>query len=344
MGSPVDFADQIAKALSHSDMCGNNTHGLGLLPIYAKMVNDGAIDPLATTKIIHKTDSIIHVDGKNGFGQITGELATRAAIEAAQKSGLAMVAIENASHLGRLGEWANMAAEAGLAFTAFSNTGGGAKNVAAFGGHERKLSTNPVAFSIPTFAALPFNIVVDFATSQVAGSVIREHYRTNKTPHDDWTITQSGAPVAEALDFMNGEGALLPLGGRSTGHKGYGLAIVAELLGGIAGGMVVGQHHPEWFSNAAIFNLFDPLHFLKTEEIEARVNAIVKHLDEEQVRLPGQGSFEKFRLAQKEGINIETHILDSLIKLAKELGVEVNKSIFAKAGDSVNTREDLISW
>jgi uncharacterized oxidoreductase len=344
MGCPADSADKVARSLLKSDMRESDTHGLGLLPMYSSMVNAGAINPRAEISITHKTDSIIHVDGHNGFGQLTGELASSAAIKAAQKSGLAVVAIDNAAHLGRLGEWAEQAADAGLVFMAFSNTGGGAKNVAAFGGHERKLSTNPVAFAIPTFEALPFNIVVDFATSQVSGSVIREHNRTGKALHDDWTTTVSGEPVVDAHSFMNGEGALLPLGGRTTGHKGYGLAIVAELLGGIAGGMVVGQHHPEWFNNAAIFNLLDPLHFLEVGEIEQRVTAIATHLDEEKVRLPGQGSYERATLAKKQGVSIPSHILSSLAGLADELNVNITDEI-SKYNDH-KTADDgsFISW
>ncbi len=344
MGCPPDAAVTVANSLVKADMRGSNTHGAGLLPIYARMIDDGALAPEATASLNHKTDSIIHVDGHNSFGQLTGGLATAAAIKAAQKSGLAVVAIENGAHLGRLGEWAELAADAGLVFTAFCNAGGGAKNVAAFGGHKRKLSTNPIAFAVPTFDALPFNIIVDFATSQVAGSVIRKQYLNGNALDDEWTTTASGRPVASALDFMNGEGALLPLGGRTTGHKGYGLAIIAELLGGIAGGMVVGQHHPEWFSNAALFNLLDPLHFVSVKEIEKRVRAVATHLDEENVRLPGRGSYERALLAEQQGVGMPSYVLNSLLKLASKLGVDVADEITALAKSDDSNADQLRSW
>jgi uncharacterized oxidoreductase len=344
MGSTGDFAKKIASALIKSDMRGCSTHGIGLLPIYAMMVNDKAINPQASATLDYKTDSIIHVDGHNGFGQVIGELATTAGISAARKTGLAVVAIQNASHLGRLGEWAERAADAGFVFTAYCNSGGGAKNVAAFGGHERKLSTNPVAFAVPTFNALPFNIIVDFATSQVSGSVIREHYRSDNPLNDDWTTSSTDEPVADALSFMNGDGAILPLGGRTTGHKGYGLTIVAELLGGITGGMVIGQHDPKWFSNSAIFSFLDPLHLTDVREIEEKVTAIVNHLDEENVRLPGKGAYEKFICAEKTGLSIKPHILGSLVKLADELEVKVDSEIVEIISDISEGKNDLISW
>ncbi|MFT5350944.1 MAG: putative oxidoreductase, partial [Planctomycetota bacterium] len=344
MGSPAESAPIIAKSLVKSDCCGIYTHGIGQLPMYARMLNDGAIDPLATTTITHKTDCIISVDGHDGFGQLVGELATTAGIEATQKSGMAMVAIHNASHLGRLGEWAEQAANAGLVFTAFSNTGGGALNVAAFGGHERKLSTNPVAFAIPTFKALPYNIIVDFATSQISGAVIQKHYRTHTPLHGDWTTTSSGDALSDAADFMKGRGALLPLGGRTTGHKGFGLALIAELLGGIAGGLVAGQHDPQWFSNAAMFSFVDPLHFQSVDEIEQRIHALTKHLSEDNVRFPGQGTYQRSQVTQKQGVSMPSHVLQSLIKLAKHLDVNVAEEIASSLSDVKSADEKLKSW
>jgi len=344
MDSPPDSAKKIAASLLKSDIRGINTHGVGLLSMYAKMIDDGAIDPNATTTITHKTDCIISVDGHDGFGQLVGELATAAGIEAAQKSGMAMVAISNASHLGRLGEWAEQAADAALVFTAFSNSGGGALNVAAFGGHERKLSTNPIAFAVPTFGALPFNIIVDFATSQISGAVIQKHYRANMPLHNDWTTSASGEALADARAFMDGEGALLPLGGRTTGHKGYGLALIAELFAGIAGGMVVGQHHPVWFSNAAMFSFVDPLQLLSVDKITERIHSIATHLSEENVRLPGQGSYELALLSESQGITLPSHVLLALYKIAGRLKVEIPDEIAKLKISEDSAGENLKSW
>ncbi|MEE8321878.1 MAG: Ldh family oxidoreductase, partial [Gammaproteobacteria bacterium] len=321
-----------------------NTHGVHLLSLYAEMLDDGAIDPNANITITHNTDCIISIDGHDAFGQLVGELATNAGIKAAQKSGMAMVAISNASHLGRLGEWAEQAADAGLVFSAFSNSGGGALNVAAFGGRERKLSTNPVAFAVPTFDALPFNIIVDFATSQISGSVIQKHYRANIPLHHDWTTSASGEALTDARAFIDGEGALLPLGGRETGHKGYCLALVAELFAGIAGGMVIGQHYPEWFSNAALFNFIDPLRLSSLDEITKRIHSVATHLNEDNVRLPGQGSYERTLLSESQGISLPSHMLRTLLKLANTLDVSVADEIATHLPGEDNSEEKLKSW
>ena len=341
---PPESAGAITTSLIEADVCGVNTHGIAQLPMYAMMVSDGAINPRATPTITHKTDCIISIDGHDGFGQLTGQAATAAGIAAAKKFGVSTVGLHNATHLGRLGEWAGQAAKAGLVFTAFSNTGGGATNVAAFGGHERKLSTNPVAFAVPTFSALPFNIVVDFATSQISGAAIHEHFRTGTPLHPDWTISASGEALINARDFMDGNGALLPLGGRTTGHKGFGLAIVAELLGGIAGGRVIGQHQPEWFSNAAMFSFLDPLHFQDVDEIKEKITAVVGHLDEDKVRLPGQGTYECAQLTKKQGLCVAPHVLQSLARLASKLDVEMMEEIETLIGNAAKPNEERRSW
>ena len=323
LGTPGPISSRVAASLVKTDQLGYDTHGVGLLPLYARMISSGAIHPSAFPVTEKITDSISRIDGRLAYGQLTGHEATAVAIENAASHGISVSGIYNGSHLGRLGEWAEQASSRGMVFFAFTNTSGGARNVAPFGGHDRKLSTNPIAFGIPTFSALPFNIIVDFATSQVSGSVIREHNRTGVPLNDEWTTTDSGEGLSDARSFMDGLGALLPLGGLVTGHKGYGLSIVAELLGGLAGGLVVGQGDPEWFSNAALFMVIDPTRFLTIEQFEERITAVSEHLRDDKVRLPGEGSYQQQRESVARGICIPQYVLASLATLAGELGIEI---------------------
>jgi len=342
-GTPLEASSRIADSLIMADACGRHTHGVAILPLYAQMIAAAVIDPLATPTAEHITDSMISVDGCRSFGQLTAQLSVESGVKAINNHGVVIIGIRNGTHLGRLGEWAELATARGLAFMAFVNTSGGAKNVAAFGGSRRKLSTNPVAFGIPAFNALPFNIIADFATSQVSGSVIREHYRADTELHPEWTTTESGAPLENAQAFMDGAGALLPLGGRAAGHKGFGLAVIAELFSGLVGGMVVGQNDPEWFSNNAMFILIDPCRFLGVAEIESRIAAVAKHLHEnEEVRLPGEGSYRKSMEAKKSGIEVQDYVVQDLAKLAADLEVEIPDVLFRFARDT--TKENFKSW
>ena len=339
-----DTSAAVASSLILADRLGVCTHGIGMLPLYTEMISAGAINPQALPSVEYTSGKNIKVDGQLAFGQLTGRKAVSLGVQTAREHGVAVVGIRNGSHLGRLGEWAQMATAAGMVFMALANTGGGAKNVAAHGGHERKLSTNPLAFGVPTFGVLPFDIIVDFASSQISGSVIRERYLAGAPLEDEWTTTDSGQPVSDAGAFMRGMGALLPLGGRLTGHKGYGLSVVAELLGGFAGGMVVGQENPDWFSNAALFTILDPTEFLPIHELEERVFAVSNHLRDDYVKLPGEGAFQRALAAKEQGIDVPQHVLDSLRVLSEEIGVPMVGQLNDIPVGSIDDRNKLKTW
>ncbi|WP_254810974.1 Ldh family oxidoreductase [Natronosalvus amylolyticus] len=351
LGTPESTATIVAQSLTRSDARTGGTHGVGLLPLYAAMIEDGAIEAAATPSV-QRDGSTACVDGHDAFGQVVGREATAVGVDAALESGVSVVGVRNGCHLGRLGEWAERAADHGLCSIIFSNTGGGAKNVAPYGGHSRALSTNPVAFGVPTFGAADFDIVVDFATSQVSGSVIRDAARTGVDLKAAWTTTEDGTPVDSAGAFLEGDGALLPLGGRETGHKGYGLAVIAEALGAMAGGSVVGETEPDWFSNAATFVFVDPTRFGPRVEFERRLEAVITHLHEsdDDVRLPGEGATRRGRQAQEKGVHLEVHIRDALTSLATDLGVELPGPL-AKHQSDVSTgdgdgddQDDVRTW
>ncbi len=323
LGAPADTAECVAEFLVDADKSGSNTHGVGLLPLYAEMIAAGSLDPLARPELDWPAGSTIRVNGHNAFGQLTGELAVRTGIDKVREHGVVAVGIRNGGHLGRLGDWARIAASSGMLFLAFCNSGGGARNVAPAGGHDRRLSTNPIAFGVPTFDALPFDIIADFATSQVSGSAIRECFLAGRPLGAGWAATADGRPLTDARAFMRGEGALLPLGGHETGHKGYALAVIAEILGGIAGGMMVGEHDPEWFSNSALFLIVDPLKFLSREEIGLRVHNLAAYLHEGHGRLPGEGAQQRKMSAEQRGLELDGHVCSALRRLADDLQLAI---------------------
>jgi len=185
------------------------------------------------------------------------------------------------------------------------------------------LSTNPIAFGVPAFGELPHDVIVDISTSQVAGSILKEHFLSGKPLDPEWTITADGEPLLDAAQFMQGLGAMLPLGGESTGHKGYAMAVIAEILAAIAGGMMAGEHDPEWFNNAALFFFLDPTRFLPANELGQRVSALADYLQTGGARLPGSGAYERKEKTQKNGLDLPEHHCNELKALANDLGVEI---------------------
>lgn len=346
LGTPVGIARLVTDSLVRADLRGYGTHGVGILPLYAGMVDDDAIDPSATPTTERTEGAAVRVDGRAGFGQVAAREATAEGVAVAETDGIAIVGLRDASHIGPVGEFAEHAAAEGMIFLGFTNTAGGAKNTAPLGGAKRKLSTNPIAFGCPTFNALPFDIVADFATSQVAGSVIRDHNRTDEPLHDEWTTTESGDPVESPSKFMNGEGALLPLGGRVTGHKGFALSLAAELLGGLVGrNPVVGEQDPEWLANGAAFVVIDPLRFLSVPKIEARIDHLATHLrSESRVRLPGEGADRRAMENRERGIEIHDHDLVVLVETAAELAVTPPVSVRQAVEDANDVDNNVQTW
>jgi uncharacterized oxidoreductase len=173
---------------------------------------------------VFDSDAIAIVDGNRGFGQVTGQWATNLGIAKAAKTGIAMVGLRNCGHLGRLGDWAEMAAAAGQVSLHFLNTSG-APRVAPYGGSDRRLSTNPLAIGMPVDGADP--VILDITTSTVAEGKLMVAMNKGEEVPAGWIIDKAGNPTTDPKDFYDG-GALLTIGA----HKGSGLSILTDLLAG----------------------------------------------------------------------------------------------------------------
>src|SRR5262245_58182675 len=164
-GSGEAEARTIAERLVDSNLVGHDSHGVLRVAKYLAWVRDGTLKPNTPPPIVFENDAIAIIDGNCGFGQVTGEFATRLGITKAAQFGIAMIGLRNCGHLGRLGDWAEMAAAAGQVSLHFLNTSG-AQRVAPFGGSDRRLSTNPLAIGMPIAGGDP--AILDITTSTVA--------------------------------------------------------------------------------------------------------------------------------------------------------------------------------
>ena len=223
-GSRTAEARTIARRLVDSNCVGHESHGVIRVGKYLEWVRAGWLVPNAAPAIVFDSDALAIVDGNRGFGQVVGEFATNLGVAKAAKSGIAMVGLRNCGHLGRLGDWAEIAAAAGQVSLHFLNTSG-AMRVAPFGGSDRRLSTNPLAVGVPLAGADP--AILDITTSTVAEGKLMVALNKGEQVPAGWIVDKHGRPTIEPKEFYDG-GALLTIGA----HKGSGLSMITDLLAG----------------------------------------------------------------------------------------------------------------
>jgi uncharacterized oxidoreductase len=232
-GSSAEEARLVAENLVTANVVGHDSHGIGMMPRYVEALLEGGLHPNRKVEVKLDGGSLLSLDGGAGYGQSIGRQATRLAIERAKRHGVSITALGNSHHLGRIGHWAEMAVAQGLVSIHFVNVRSYAR-VAPFGGADRRFGTNPVCIAIPLAGEPPF--VLDMATSAVAQGKLRvAHNQRAKVPLG-WLIDDQGNPTDDPRwGVVPPLGAMLCFGE----HKGYGLSVACELLGGAltAGGI-----------------------------------------------------------------------------------------------------------
>ena len=223
-GCDAHEATMVARRLVDSNLVGHDSHGVIRVGKYLEWMRSGWLRPNQSPSIAFESDTIAIIDGNRGFGQVVGEFAGKTGTTKAAKSGIAMVGLRNCGHLGRVGDWAELAAAEGQVSLHFLNTSG-AQRVAPFGGSDRRLSTNPITVGVPVAGGDP--VILDVTTSMVAEGKLFVAINKREQVPPGWIIDKHGKPTTEPKDFYDG-GALLTVGA----HKGSGLSIIVDLLAG----------------------------------------------------------------------------------------------------------------
>jgi uncharacterized oxidoreductase len=330
--SSPEEAKRIATYLTTANLTGHDSHGVIRVPVYIRWKKMGSVVPDRTVELVVDTPSLAVVDGKFGYGQTVAPQAVRIGIEKCKKAGLAAVALRNAGHIGRVGDWAEMAAAEGLVSVHFVNAAGSLL-VAPYGGVQKRLSTAPYCVGIPRQGQDP--IVLDFATSIVAeGKVLVASRGGKKLPKDalidfDGTLSEDPAVLygphtkEGPRDHTQGTGAIRAFGE----HKGSGLAFICELLGGALTG--TGATAPDRrFANGmfAIYvdpkvvdtsNFFDGeisryVDFIRTTKPVAGVDAVL---------IPGDPERKMRADRTKNGVPLPDDTWAAIVNTAREVGV-----------------------
>lgn len=252
-GSSPGEARKVADNLVLANLSGHDSHGVGMVPRYVEAVLEGGLRPNTSVAVNLDTASLLALDGQRGYGQVVGEQAMQLAMERAQQSGSCVMALANAHHLGRIGHFAEMAVERGLVSIHFVNVQS-RPVVAPFGGADGRYGTNPFCVGVPIAGQPPF--VLDFATSRVAQGKMRVAHNEGRQVEPGYLIDEKGRPTTDPGVVVVPQpgglfGALLAFGE----HKGYGMAVACELLGGALTGSGT-WHRPADNLRAVINGMF----------------------------------------------------------------------------------------
>ncbi|MDP6706237.1 MAG: malate/lactate/ureidoglycolate dehydrogenase [Alphaproteobacteria bacterium] len=238
-GSDESEAEAVARNLVEANLMGHDSHGVGLIPRYIEHTMDGRVTIDGHASVLSDTGAFLLLEGNMGYGQVVGREAMEMGLAKAREHGVAIVGLKNVHHLGRIGAWGEICAEAGFISIHYVNAHGHAALVAPFGGYDARYSTNPYCTALPATPENPM-LVLDMATSRVAQGKVRVAYYRKAEMMAGALVGPDGRPTNDpTVMFEEPKGALLSFGE----HKGYGLALICDILAGaLTGG---GTAHPE---------------------------------------------------------------------------------------------------
>jgi uncharacterized oxidoreductase len=324
-GSEPREAALVAENLVTANLTGHDSHGIGMIPRYIESLKEGGLQPNRHPVVKFDGGALVALDGQAGYGQVIGMEATDIAIERARAHGVCVMALANSHHLCRIGQWAEQAVAQGLVSISFVNVIS-RSIVAPFGGADARFGTNPVTIGIPIPGEPPF--VLDMATSAVAQGKIRVAHNKGDKVSPDWLIDDHGQPTPDPrFGVIEPFGALRTLGL----HKGYGLAVVCELLGGaLTGG---GTWHSDDRSKKRVWNgmltiLIDPAKLGTGDVFAQETTAFLESLRKsppapgfDKVRIAGEPERETRAKRERDGIDVDENTWNEILLAGAKLKV-----------------------
>lgn len=328
-GAAEADAAVVAGHLVEANLRGHDSHGIGMLPHYVRAIAGGVLDPRAHAALEDRGGAVVAVDGRNGFGQVVAREAIAAGMERARAAGVALVALRNAFHVGRVGAYGEQAAEAGLVSLHFVNVVGHPPLVAPFRGTDARFATNPFCATIPAAGGKP-PVVLDFATSIVALGKVRVAMKRGETMPEGILLDAEGRPTQDPkVMYAEPRGALLPFGL----HKGYGLAFLCELLAGaLTGGRTIPSvpYEKDRITNNMLSVVIDPARLPGADRLEAEIVAAIDHVKASPpadpslpVLVAGEPELASRARRLAEGIPIEQATWDDLVAAAASVGERI---------------------
>lgn len=325
-GATEAEAARVAESLLDSNLRGYESHGVMRIPYYIDQISKSEIRPGVELTIDDESPCKVVADGNWGFGQVQAQRLTHKLIEKAKASGVAVGTLKQSSHVGRLGEYAEMCTAVGQVAILMANTHGVARRVAPPGGKAPRLGTNPLAIAAP-YHDEP--LVLDFSTSATAEGKVRVKKIAGQTVPEGWLLDCEGKPTCDPNTlYANPPGTILPMGGVQT-YKGFGLALLVDIFAGaISGGRTAREKPLNPNGNCLFMLVVDPEHFGGAHHFGEEVDQLTDFVKQcprvdgcEEILLPGDPERRTLARNSEEGITLDAENWNALVRAGEKLGV-----------------------
>ena len=315
LGLPAPDAARVAERLIEADMRGVSTHGISRIPIYAKRLRQGLVNPRPTFRFDTPTPVIARLDGDNAMGFVVGTRAMEGAIERARTYGIGLVAANHSNHFGMATAYLLQAVAAGMAAMVLTNA---SRTMPIWGGKVPFLGTSPLGLAAPGGTEPP--LLLDMATSVAARGKIRRAIQRGESIPEGWALDEHGRPTTDAEAAYRG--VVLPLGG----PKGSGLSLMMEALAGVMAGAAFGGQVRDQYADFSApqnvghcFLAFRPDLFLPPGQYRADMDDLVRRAKAspmadgfDEILMPGERESRQVAAQRRDGVAIAQADLDML--------------------------------
>jgi len=334
MGVPSEEAKIVSEFLVNANLAGHDSHGVIRVPQYVNLIKSGNILPGAKLEIVRETPSSAVLNGNWGFGQVLAKKAMEIAIEKAKSKSVSTVTMAQSNHIARLGEYPAMAVEKNMIGIIMVNNHGSAQYMPPWGGIARRLSPNPLSIGVPTGRYDP--VILDITTAVAAEGKIRVKLNRGEKLPEGWIIDSEGNPSTDPKKLYGPpQGAILPFGGATGGHKGYGLGFIVDVLAGALSGAGCSRANATKFGNAVFITVINVEDFVPIDEFKAEVDGLIDYVKSspkmpgvDEIYYPGEVEARERKKRLEKGIFVEDETWGQIVKSAQELNIDINKPDF----------------
>jgi hydroxycarboxylate dehydrogenase B len=338
MGSAEAEAAEVADHLVRANLAGHDSHGVGMLPAYVRLLHEGLLVPNQTAATVLDAGALLVIDARRGYGQRMTADAVRRAIARAKEIGACVLALRNASHVGRIGTYGELATSAGCVFTAFVNVTDHRDIAAPFACAEPRLGTNPFCTAVP--GADGYSVMLDMATTTIAAGKARVAFNKGVPVPEGALIDPDGQSTTDPTAFIRDHtGALLTFGR----HKGSGMAVLCEIMAAaVGGGQRVDEPVKGGILNSMLATVIDLSKLGDPVAIGEAVEATKAHIRSsrvapgfDEILLPGEPEMRSAEARRRDGIAVDDTTWRDICAAAGTLGIteaEIARAVGANRG------------